>query len=84
MKILLPLVVVGLVLAGFVSACLAAFLAPSSDYIMSQLVTTSETTTQIQTTQIFAILLTETTTLAAPEGTTSSEVLSDQDEVIEE
>lgn len=80
MKILLPLVVGGLVLVGFVGACLAAVLSPS-DYIMSQLVTTSETTTQIQTTQIFAILVTETTTSAAPEYTTSSEALS---EVIEE
>lgn len=84
MKILLPLVVVGLVLSGFVAACLAAFLAPSSDYIMSQLVTTSETTTQIQTTQVFAILVTETTVSEAPEETTSSEALLDPDEVIEE
>ena len=68
----------------FIAACLAAFLAPSSDYIMSQLVTTSQTTTQIQTTQVYAILVTETTTSAALEESTSSEALSDPDEVIEE
>lgn len=78
MKILLPVVVGGLILVGFVGACLAAVLSPS-DYIMSQLVTTSETTTQTQTTQIYAIIVSETT--IAPEVTTTSEALS---EVIEE
>ena len=63
MKVLVPLVLCGFILCGFFGVCLAVFLAPSDDYILSSLSgSETMTTTEAGTTQIYAILISETTT----------------------
>lgn len=73
MKVLVPLVVCGFVLIGFFSVCLSVFLAPSQSYILDNL-SRSETTTSTaaSTTQIYAIIISETSS-----EVTTSELSSD-------
>lgn len=64
MKIMLPIVLCGFIISGFFAVCLAVFLAPSDSYIMEQLSPAESTTTSVAaTTQVYAILITETTTV---------------------
>lgn len=82
MKVLVPLVLCGFILCGFFAVSLAVFLAPSDSYILDQLSDPETITiTEAATTQVYAILVVETTEVQT-EGVQDLPDLTDN-EVIE-